>query len=157
MENQRGKRHFEATLYFIIVCIAIALLYVWVLRLSEPVEEARFEYTLANLRSTVQVAELTAIAAGDVRRASEFHHTNPFELMETPSATYAGNLSDPAEARPGRWYFDGDKRELVYRVVNSPPGGPVFRRFQLRYRSADTGDGNPGRLHLAEQPQATSP
>lgn len=157
MENQRGKRHYEATLYFILACVAIAVFYVWVMRLADPAEQARVQYTLSNLRSAVQITELTAIAAGERERVARLDRSNPIELLNSTRARYAGEWPGIDNTRPGHWYFDPAGGELLYRVVDPERGGPVFRRFQLQYRAADIKGSGPGRLRLVERDRLPAP
>ncbi|QKT03650.1 hypothetical protein HUS23_07405 [Ectothiorhodospiraceae bacterium 2226] len=124
--------------------------------LGAQAEEVALQVTINNLRTALLVEALVAHAQGDIARIPALAGSDPMQLMQTgprhpllgpaepgaPPRRHLGTLhdADPAAVDGGLWYFDGDRRELVYRVrhahyFESEAEGPA--RVRLRVEVAD--------------------
>ncbi|MFP4130860.1 MAG: hypothetical protein ACLFVF_01915 [Thiohalospira sp.] len=107
-------------------------------RLLGHLEDYRLDRTLQALETAAATTALgdTDIGPGD----------NPVTLLERPPAGYLGERTDldPADARPGSWYYDPDDGTLVHRpedptllrAVDDPPDGAV-PHLRLRLTAGD--------------------
>jgi hypothetical protein len=126
----------------ILVFIWIAAVKIWELRVAA--ERTHVISMIGKLRSSLglQVAE-RALEQG-IPAVIALQGGNPMDLLQAPPHNYKGELqaADPAAIEGGRWYFDSDARELVYRVnfeenFHSPLPGPARIRLALRVSYRD--------------------
>lgn len=112
-------QHIGATrLELILVVLLIALISGWLLHTlkfyQEVTEKTVVESTVANMRSGLRFKIADLMLKGNAAAQSELAGTNPVQYLESPPAGYLGELRSPGSLPPGSWYFDQDKREVVY-------------------------------------------
>ena len=151
----RGLTLFELLIVICIVATLVTFAFESMLRLQEDAERASMQYTLAILKTTVQirVAELLMERRGD--QISQLTGQNPVAWLAEPPSNYLGAFSadEMREKSPGNWYFDTRKGQLVYiprRAVFGAVGNraPYELRFALRidYETVDAPQGAVRRL-----------
>jgi general secretion pathway protein G len=142
-------RQLGASLAEMVVMTSLILVFVWVAavkiwELRVAAERTHVITMIGKLRSALglQVAE-RALEQG-IPAVIAMQGSNPMDLLQVPPHNYRGELqaADPAAMVGGRWYFDTDARELVYRVnfeenFHSPLPGPARIRLALRVSYRD--------------------
>jgi general secretion pathway protein G len=135
-------RQLGATLAETVAITCLLLIFIWVAaekiwELRVVAERTHVVSIVGNLQSALglEVAE-RALEQG-IPAVVALQGSNPMDLLQPPPANYAGEKQDvdPAAEKGGRWYFDLDARELVYRV-----------EFEENFRSSLAG---PARIRLA--------
>ncbi|GMQ97330.1 MAG: hypothetical protein BMS9Abin15_1041 [Gammaproteobacteria bacterium] len=144
-------------------------------------ERAYIQATIANLQRGLTMTMLEMILTKNYERIASLDGANPFEQAASSHRTafdtayasavpaeekityeaperYLGVLTDPdlTALQKGRWYFDGDNKELVYlveydRYFDAPGQPPPARiRFKARLQFHDI-NGN-GKFDLTDKP-----
>ena len=132
--------------------IVISVCVVWLLqRLAylEAVAEARaLDLTLRNIRTGIMVNVATRLIQSDDQGIASLAGTNPVGTVIDAPQGYIGVLRDanPDFIQPGQWYFDEERKALVYHVVNADyteraGEGPTRLRVSLKL-SYDDRNGN---------------
>ena len=125
----------------VVICIVAVLAGVLLGRLhglQAEAERASVEHVIGALRSALALQVADAVAEGREGELARLAGSDPMEqLAETP-ANYLGALDgpDPAAVRPGHWYFDRNRRLLVYRVrhadfLETSLSGPPRLRLKI--------------------------
>lgn len=144
MRRGPARRSRGLTLLEFVVCFAIVLVFVGVLleRLTfyqEAAEKAAMEFTVSTLKRALQIRVGTPLAEHRQVDFAAVVQENPVSWLETPMSGYRGEFG-PAEAQllpPGSWYFDRERRELVYLVDNGryfAPDRAGKKRVRLHVR-----------------------
>lgn len=131
-----------------VMVIVIAICAVWLLnRLAflEALAEARaLDMTVRNLRIGVMVNVSTHLLEGKYDSMAAMAQSNPVGVVIEPPPGYIGALRQANEAniQSGQWYFDEDRQQLVYRIVNSryfesTGDGPARVRLKLKLNYDD--------------------
>jgi hypothetical protein len=130
----------------ILIFIWIATLKIWELRVAA--ERTHVISLMGKFRSGLGLEMAERAVEQGIPSVVALQGSNPMELLEVPPANYIGELqgADPAAVEGGRWYFDLDARELVYRVefdeyFSSSLPGPARIRLAVRV-SYDDRNGN---------------
>lgn len=103
----------------VVVCV-VALLGVTaidrLLYVREQAEKAMVEQNLAMLKAAVRFQVAERVAANRTAEIAALAGKNPAEWLEEPLPGYQGEFRGrPPDCR-GCWFFDSERRELVYRV-----------------------------------------
>lgn len=152
--SYRSKRYLENLLGLGLIAVLVLIFFVYVNRLAIDVEQAGVQQTLSVLRQGVQVFMLSKIIDGE-RRFEKYGNGNPFAMLSKTPEDYAGEYSarDGMRVPAGRWYFEPDSRQAVYRFMNAPlweeEAGKKEIRLSLRFEPAA---GNALPLKLREVP-----
>lgn len=148
-------------LELVVVIIIIGILLVTALnRLLPYLDEAERVSVLtveSQLKNTLVMEAAQRIVRGQYASIAELEQVNPMSLLlEAPDNYIGERRADPAEVPARRWYFDPDRRRLIYRT-GEPYSLTVARRswpdpeFEVRvfFQDRDT-DGvfNPGKDEL---------
>jgi type II secretory pathway pseudopilin PulG len=131
----------------LVLSVAGALLW----RLSyyqEAAEQACVEYTANTLKLALQLHIGDQLARQRVVDYAALARENPVSWLETPMPGYRGEPG-PVEAKRlprGSWYFDRDRRELVYlplrdAYLTADGSGEKRVRFQARPVLGEGGTG----------------
>ena len=150
--GQAGFTLFELV---VVICIVALMAGVLLNRLqvyTEAAEKAAMQQTAAAIKSALQMRAAAYMISGRDGEIEQLRSQNPVSWLQERPDNYAGEFHADAYARvrPGSWYFDLTRRELIYVVDlgdNFKPG-PDGRKW-VRYRV---------RIEYEEVPeQATQP
>lgn len=151
--SYRGKRYLENLLGLGLIVVLALIFFVYVDRLVISAERASVQQTLSILRQGVQVFMFSKMIEDGRRDFAKYRDGNPFALLSRMPRDYAGEYSarDGAQVPAGRWYFELDSRQAVYRFMHRPwwsgeTGGREIR-LRLEYLPAE---GDPLPLKLLE-------
>lgn len=135
-------RHAGFTLFELIVVVCIVSIMAGLLlnRLEvykEAAEKAAMQQTAAAIKSALQMRVASYMISGRDKEIENLRNENPVNWLQEGPADYAGEFYADAYARvrPGSWYFDLTRRELIYVInlgANFKPG-PDGRKW-VRYR-----------------------
>ena len=104
---------------------------------QEAAEKAAMQQTAAAIKSALQMRAAAYMINGREGEIENLRDENPIAWLQEKPADYSGEFYADAYARvrPGSWYFDLTRRELVYVIKlgdNFKPG-PDGRKW-VRYR-----------------------
>jgi len=138
----RGRAQAGFTLFELIVVVCIVALMAGILlnrlRLyEEAAEKAAMQQTAAAIKSALQMRVASYMIGGRDKEIENLRNENPVSWLQENPVNYVGEFYADAYARvrPGNWYFDRTRRELIY-VVNLGENfkpGPDARKW-VRYR-----------------------
>jgi prepilin-type N-terminal cleavage/methylation domain-containing protein len=142
---QRGFSLLELAIALAIVLVVAGVLLNRLRLYQEAAERADMEYTVNTLRLALQLRighELGRHLPIDYAAVAR---ENPVSWLEAPMKGYRGEPG-PAEAAllpRGSWYFDGERRELVYLPLRdshlaADDEGPKRVRFKARLVRAES-------------------
>jgi general secretion pathway protein G len=104
-------------LVVIVVVGAAGTVFLERLRLyQELAEKAAMESTVRLIKTGLQLRLAELIVTNRQGQAAELETEDPTRWLDTRPANYAGSYREPP--RPGTWYFDAPRRQLVYVVRN---------------------------------------
>jgi prepilin-type N-terminal cleavage/methylation domain-containing protein len=148
-------------LELVVVVVIIGILLVYAInRLLPYLDEAERVSVLSmesQLKNTLVMEAAQRIVRGESATISELEQVNPMSLLLQAPDNYVGeHRADPAAVPERRWYFDPQRKRLVYRI--GEPYTPAARNrhwnnpeFEVRVifqdRDAD-GVFNPGKDEL---------
>ncbi|MCP5149368.1 MAG: hypothetical protein H6983_12785 [Ectothiorhodospiraceae bacterium] len=143
---------FERLMAVSVMLLLVTLGAEHILRLADSAERENVSATLATLRAALMLEAASRVIARDHEALGALEDSNPMRLLSRVPSSYVGELG-PGEApdRDGVWYFDAERREIVYQFGARTEGRPTLRH-RVRLRFDDT-DGN-GRLDRADRFQA---
>ena len=135
--GSRGFTLLELVVVIIIVSFLAVIAIAKLLAIQVDAERVSMETVLGALRSAIGMTVAESIVRQDLRGLEALVGSNPMDrLAETPH-NYLGAIDhpNPAGFEDGNWYFDKDKRELVYLVRNKANFiGGVADPPQARFR-----------------------
>lgn len=137
----RSKRYWENLLSLGIICVLASISFAYINRLAAGVEQASVQRTLSILRQSVQVVMVEKIISGDWREFERYDDGNPFAMFAQMPGRYAGEYTarDGLQVPAGRWYFELDSRQAVYRFMNQLPWDETGKkeiRLSLQFEPA---------------------
>jgi general secretion pathway protein G len=142
VRHRSADRHAGFTLFELIVVVCIVAIIAGILlnRLrfyEEAAEKAAMQQTAAAIKSALQMRVASYMISGRDNEIENLRNENPVNWLQEKPADYAGAFYADAYARvrPGNWYFDLTRRELIY-VINLGDNfkpGPDARKW-VRYR-----------------------
>lgn len=114
--GQRGISLLELTVSFTVI---VALMWVFAERVRDYVrisEQTAVRQTLATLRTAMNMEVIRLAGAGDLRGVEALTGQNPVRWLAQPPDGYLGEISGrQTESAPGgSWYFETDRKQLVY-------------------------------------------
>ena len=120
--GSRGRRcagpGFTLIELIIVVCIVALCAALLLDRLrfyQEAAEKAVMEYTVATLKSALQLQVAALLVRGEEKKIGALARANPVDWLMEPPTGYRGEFRAPQPAvPPGSWYFDATRSELVY-------------------------------------------
>lgn len=112
---------FVLTIIGVLIAVALDKLPKW----QAQAERAAAESVVGGLRSALGIKVASYLARNNVAAIAALEGTNPMEQLAEIPANYVGVRRGPegAEVEGGQWYFDGNTRQLVYRVRTGFAGG----------------------------------
>jgi prepilin-type N-terminal cleavage/methylation domain-containing protein len=144
--EQRGFSFFELVVVVLLIGVLMSFAMDKLMSMQVDAERVSVQYVIGALESAVnlQVAEIVVKQGIDAIRTLE--KQNPMIYLSKTPANYAGVGMDDANdwQRASGWYFDPDKKILVYTVKNtdhfqsSVEGRPRIRlQLRLIYQDGD--------------------
>jgi len=134
---QAGFTLFELIVVVCIVALMAAILFNRLRLYEEAAEKAAMQQTAAAIKSALQMRVASYMISGRDKEIENLRNENPVSWLQEKPTEYAGEFYADAYARvrPGSWYFDLTRRELIY-VINL---GDNFKRGSdgrkwVRYR-----------------------
>jgi general secretion pathway protein G len=142
--RRRAGRYAGFTLFELIVVICIVAILAGILfnrlRLyQEAAEKAAMQQTAAAIKSALQMRVAAYMISGRDNEIEKLRNENPVNWLQEKPADYAGEFYADAYARvrPGSWYFDLTRRELIYVINlgdNFKPGPDASKSVRYRVR-----------------------
>ena len=147
---RRAGRGFTLIELIVVVCIVAVSAALLVDRLrfyQEAAEKAAMEYTVAAVKSALQLQVAAMLIRGEARDIRSLARANPINWLMEPPRGYRGEFRAPQPAVPrGSWYFDASRSELVYvpnldgHLERLPDGSKRLRfRVRLEFEPAKSG------------------
>ena len=135
--GQAGFTLFELIVVICIVALIAGILFNRLRLYEEAAEKAAMQQTAAAIKSALQMRVASYMISGRDNEIENLRKENPVRWLQENPAGYAGEFYADAYARvrPGSWYFDLTRRELIY-VINLGDNfkpGPDGRKW-VRYR-----------------------
>lgn len=150
----RGFSKFELVICLLFMLVVGSSLYSRYMTLVVDAEQAAIRGVIGWLQAGINVRMSLAVTSGDLNGLRGLEGSNPMVLvarvMEPPS-NYLGELAGDAAQRAARgsWYFDTERRVLVYRLQYQATAEGFTQaadqrlafRLKLRYQAADIAGG----------------
>ena len=135
--RQTGFTLFELIVVVCVVAIMAGILLNRLRVYEEAAEKAAMQQTAAAIKSALQMRVAAYMISARDKEIENLRNENPVSWLQEKPAEYAGEFYADAYARvrPGSWYFDLARRELIYVIdlgANFKPG-PDGRKW-VRYR-----------------------
>lgn len=152
--NTGGFSKFELVICLLFMVVVGSSLYSRYMTLVVDAEQAAIRGVIGWLQAGINVRMSLAVTSGDLNSLRGLEGSNPMVLvarvMEPPS-NYLGELTGDVaqQAARGSWYFDSERRVLVYRLQYQATAEGFTQaadqrlafRLKLRYQTADTAGG----------------
>jgi len=146
--SHAGFTVFELVVSLTLIAVFVAGLLATLLYYEELAEKTVVDLTIRNIRSGLRLELARQITAGGIPDVAGLAASNPVAWLETFPQGYRGEIRSGAAAdlEKGGWYFDAQRRELVYVPRLSfhfqmPAGGAPRIGWRLQMRSAGAGTG----------------
>ena len=135
--RQAGFTLFELIVVVCIVSILAGILFDRLQVYKEAAEKVAMQQTAVAIKSALQMRVAAYMIGGRDKDIENLRDENPVNGLQERPENYAGEYYADAYARvrPGSWYFDLTRRELIY-VINLGDNfkpGPDARKW-VRYR-----------------------
>ena len=133
---QAGFTLFELIVVLVAVSAAGAVFLERLRTLQELSERVAMEATVRLVKTGLQIRLAELIIANRQGDAVELESEDPTRWLDVRPRNYAGEYRAPP--RPGNWYYDAGRRELVYvvatgdRLETDSPTSPPELRFRAR-------------------------
>jgi prepilin-type N-terminal cleavage/methylation domain-containing protein len=135
--GQAGFTLFELVVVVCVVALIAGILFNRLRLYEEAAEKAAMQQTAAAIKSALQMRVAAYMISGRDKEIENLRNENPVRWLQENPADYAGEFYADAYARvrPGSWYFDLARRELIYAIKlgNNFKPGPDARKW-VRYR-----------------------
>ncbi len=147
----RGFTLYELIVVICIIALAAGLLLNRMRFYQEAAEKTAMQQTAAAIKSALQMRVAAYMIDGRDSEIEQLRTEDPIRWLQEPPTDFAGEFYADAytRVRPGSWYFDLSRRELVYVINlgnNFKPG--LDGRKWVRYRV---------RIEYEELPQKEGP
>ena len=137
-----GQGGFTLFELIVVICIVSVIAGILLNRLEvykEAAEKASMKQTAAAIKSALQMRVASYLINGRDNEIEKLRDENPVSWLQEKPEGYAGEFHADAYARvkPGSWYYDLSRRELIY-VINLgddfKPGadGRKWVRYRVR-------------------------
>ena len=110
-----GLTLIELIVVVCIVALCSTLLFERLRFYQEAAEKATMEYTLAVMKSALQLRVAAMLVRGEEGNIGILARSNPMDWLMEPPVGYRGEFRAAQPAVPqGSWYFDATRNEIVY-------------------------------------------
>lgn len=135
-DGQTGGIRLELVVAIVVVSVLAAVLLERVLYVEEYAEKTAMELTIAHMQAGLRGRVGSLLITDQASKIPTLADANPFEWLESEPSNYLGEMEQaPEEDAKGQWYFDRNRRELVYTANNRLHFTPsVYRDFSVRLR-----------------------
>ena len=118
--SQSGMGLLETVMVGILISALIVMFLSRVLSLSVAIERESMQQTINQLNSVLNLEALSLIVRNDEKALAAWEGKNPMPLLKPMPMKYTGSFSEPdaMKQKPGSWYFDESRSELIYRINN---------------------------------------
>lgn len=115
MSAPRGFTLIELVVVVVVVALLAANLFSRLLFYQEQAEKVSMDSTLAAIRSGLQLELARKLLQEGRKNLAVMALQNPLDLLAEPPPNYRGTRKDfGGRLERGVWYFDDERRELVY-------------------------------------------
>lgn len=152
-QRQRGFTILELSVSLALLAVLLGVFLERWLTTQEIAEKTAMQATARVFAGAVRFKVAELMIHGQLRRLPVIAEENPADWLEVKPPNYFGTVADPrpGKDRTGGWYFDPQRKELVYLVnlgFHFKPDAAGLKR--VRYRVALlAGDAAPGALRPA--------
>jgi general secretion pathway protein G len=129
----------ELIAVLLVIAVLAALLADRLLYYQERAEKAAMEQVVVVLRSALQMRAAGLLVRGRIEDIKQLETENPMNWLAERPENYLGVFAGapPDDLGPGKWYFDGQRKLLVYlpartRHLVAGKDGQAAIRFQVR-------------------------
>lgn len=140
--DSHRRRQPGASLFELLVCLALIGVFMLVflervLYYQEYAEKTAMDMTVANIRTGLRYRVADLMLANRMSEIPTLADENPMNWLAGKPDNYLGERASALAANPdGMWYFDQQKRELVYTVNNRRHFLPsAYGDFAVRFRA----------------------
>lgn len=142
----RQRNYLQSALYVVIAGVVAAVLLERLLTYAEAAEKFAVEATVSRLSTAMYARLALLVLRGEVQSVQDLEVQSPFRIARADSPAYLGEFDGaPPNAEGGSWYFDRERRELVYlpKLTRYLHGaevrpGPASIRFRTEVRMSAT-------------------
>ena len=118
VRSPRGFSLVELLVVVTLVAVLAAILLDRILLYQEQAEKVAAEQVIAAVRSGLQMQFASRLLSEDRSGIKGIFEGNPIDILIDPPSNYGGIISgggqSPEVPKKGSWYFDKERRELVY-------------------------------------------
>lgn len=143
--RQPGFTLFELIVVICLVSIMAGILLNRLHTYQEAAEKAAMRQTAAAIKSALQMRVAAYMINGRDKEIEKLRDENPVDWLQEKPQNYAGQFYADAYARvkPGSWYFDQSRHELIYipdleSHFKPGPDGRKWIRYQARIEYDET-------------------
>lgn len=131
----RASRNFENIIGGLVILLMMSGFYFYAEKLAVAAERESIQQTLSVIRQGINVFMFHKMISGESLDFRQFRHGNPVTMLSVFPGNYAGEFSaeDAASAPAGKWFFERDSRQLVYRPAYADALNKSELRFRLEY------------------------
>jgi prepilin-type N-terminal cleavage/methylation domain-containing protein len=136
---QRGFSLFELVVVVLLIGVLMSLAMDRLMRMQVDAERVSVQYVIGALDSAINLQVADIVVRQGLGAIRSLEKQNPMTYLSKTPANYTGIVVDDATdwQRASGWYFDSDKKILVYTVKNtdyfqSSVNGRPRIRLQLR-------------------------
>ena len=145
---QRGFSLFELVVVILLIGVLMSLAIDRLMRIQVDAERVSVQYVIGALESALNLQVAEIVVKQGLGAIGSLQDRNPMTFLSKTPANYNGVAQEDAAdwQRKSGWYYDSDKKILVYTVQNthyfhsSVEGRPRIR-LQLRLIYTQTGAG----------------
>jgi hypothetical protein len=135
----RQRNYLQSALYVAIAGILATVLLERLLTYAEAAEKATVEATIGRLQSALYVRVAFLALRGEYDQLEALPRRSPFVVTHAEATNYLGEYdgSPPGDVQTGKWHFDRQRAELVYRpnlarYFEAPDGGGAVPELRFR-------------------------
>lgn len=156
MRRERGITAVEFAVVLLVLSVLLAGLS-WALGYAqEQSEKTMVRYAVVALESGIKLEAVSRLARGRGADVAKLAGEDPFQWVEPKPQGYRGAWQEPAAGKQAEsgWYWDGQRKELVYVLARSDRFTPgPSGKAEIRYR-IEAGAAGPGDIRTALRPVA---
>ncbi|MBJ7313588.1 type II secretion system protein [Rugamonas sp. CCM 8940] len=135
--RQGGAGLMEFAVSASVVAILAAMLLSRLYSYQGEAERVAMQYTVSAIRSVLQLKQAQARLPEHPLNLAQLAEQNPLELLDRKPRNYLGEFYSPdvRELAPGNWYFDRDRKILVYLLnERSVFGDSSLKQLQFKVK-----------------------